>query len=344
MSVRVPRPGARAAWVARRAGVAAGTAGGLGVLGWGVILGEARLARHTIGEPDEHAPDPTGSYGKPRRGRHALHLTVLGDSSAAGLGCADAAQTPGALLAGLLARDLNRRVVLDVQAATGARAKDLDLQVQHAQRRRVDVAVIQIGANDVTHRTPPPVAARSLARAIATLQASGTKVVVGTCPDLGTVAPLLQPLRTLARVRSRQMAEAQTVAVVDQGAIAISLGDLLGEEFAREPHLWGPDRFHPSPAGYHRVVQALLPGVLHAAGQEMTGELLRDSVQDIDLAAAVAASNPGLEVEALPAEEGSSGPGRLARLRRRLPLVGGGEPDGPTQEQDLSAEDLPPEG
>ena len=340
MSLTVPRPGRRAAWVASRAGVAAGTAGGLGVLGWGVILAEARLARHAIGEPTEHAPDPSGSYGRPRRGRKPLHLAVLGDSSAAGLGCDDAAQTPGALLAGLLARDLNRRVLLDVQAVTGARAKDLDIQVQRAQRNPVDVAVIMIGANDVTHRTPPPVAVRALARAIATLQEGGAAVVVGTCPDLGSVAPLLQPLRKLARVRSRQMAQAQTVTVVEHGAIAISMGDLLGHEFARDPQLWGPDRFHPSPAGYHRLVDALLPGVLQAAGLEVAGELVSDSVQDLDVAAAVAAATPGLEVEALP---GENGPGRLARLRRRLPLVGGA-PDGPTREQDLVAEVLQREG
>lgn len=342
----IPRPGRRAGWVARRAGVAAGTAGGLGVLGWGVIVAEARLARRSIGEPTEHAPDPSGSYGNPRRGRKPLHLAVLGDSSAAGLGCEDAAQTPGALLAGLLAHYLDRRVLLDVQATTGARAKDLDLQVQRAQRHDVDVAVIMVGANDVTHRTPPPTAARALVRASSTLQASGTRVVVGTCPDLGSVAPLLQPLRRLARIRSRQMAEAQTIAVVEQGAIAISMGDLLGPEFAREPHLWGPDRFHPSPAGYLRVVEALLPGALQAAGMDMPSELVSDSVQDVDVAAAVAAVNPGLEVEAVEGTDGaaSAGPGRLARLRRRLPLVGGGTPAGPTGEQDLSEEELTDEG
>ena len=346
MSRAVPRPGRRAGWVARRAGVAAGTAGGLGVLGWGVIMGEAKLARRTIGEPTEHAPDPSGSYGHPRRGRKPLHLAVLGDSSAAGLGCEDAAETPGALLAGMIARDLKRRVVLDVQAVTGARAKDLDIQVQRVQRRPVDIAVIMVGANDVTHRTPPPDAARALSRAVGTLQSAGTQVVVGTCPDLGSVAPLMQPLRKLARVRSRQMAQAQTVAVVEQGAIAVSMGDLLGHEFAREPHLWGPDRFHPSAAGYTRLVDVLLPSVLQTLGVELPTELVRDSVQDIDVAAAVAALNPGLEVEALPGGEGaaSTGPGRLARLRRRLPVVGRGEPAGPTAEQDLTDEDLPAEG
>jgi lysophospholipase L1-like esterase len=335
-----PRPGRRARWVAVRAAYGGGGAGLLGVLSWGLIVGEAKLARRTIGEPTEHAPDPAGSYGRPRRGVRPLRLAMLGDSSAAGLGVEDSAQTPGALLAGLLARDLGRRVELDLQAATGARSKDLDLQVQRALRRPLDAAVIMIGANDVTHRVPPAEAAHALGRAIGTLRDSGVEVVVGTCPDLGSVKPLLQPLRALARVRSRQMAQAQTVVAVEQGAIAVSLGNLLGGEFATDPHMWSADRFHPSPTGYARVVDALLPSVLEALGVRTTTEVLGDSVQDLDVAAAVAASTPGLEVETVEGGEGAAaaGPGRLARLRRRVPLVGGGAPAGPTSLEDLAAE------
>jgi hypothetical protein len=52
----------------------------------------------------------------------------------------------------------------------------------------------------------------------------------------------------------------------------------------------------------------------------------------------VAASTPGLEVETVEGGEGaaSAGPGRLARLRRRLPVVGGGAPAGPTSAEDLA--------
>jgi lysophospholipase L1-like esterase len=332
------RPGRRAGWVARRAAVGGGVAGLLAALGAGVVAAEAKLARRTIGEPTEHAPDPAGSYGRPRRGIRPLRLAMLGDSSAAGLGVDDSAQTPAALLAGLLARDLDRRVELDLQAVTGARSKDLDIQVQRVLRHSVDVAVILIGTNDVTHRVPPTVACRALGRAIATLRAADVEVVVGTCPDLGSVKPLMQPLRALARVRSRAMAQAQAVVAVEHGATAVSLGNLLGPEFATNPSMWSADRFHPSPAGYARVVEALLPSVLDVLGVGPEADVVGDSVQDLDVAAAVAASTPGLEVETVEGGEGaaSAGPGRLARLRRRLPVVGGA-PAGPTSPEDLAA-------
>ena len=42
---------------------------------------------------------------------------------------------------------------------------------------------------------------------------AGAEVVVGTCPDLGTIEPVPQPLRWIARRASRQLAAAQTIAV-----------------------------------------------------------------------------------------------------------------------------------
>jgi lysophospholipase L1-like esterase len=266
---------------------------------------------------------------------------VLGDSAAAGLGCDTPEQTPGALLAGGIARDLRRRVVLRVVARTGARSGALDVQVGRALRSPVDLAFVIVGANDVTHRSPVGEAAHDLARAVRTLRAAGAEVVVGTCPDLGTVSAVLQPLRTYARYASRKLAAAQAVAVVEEGGIAVSLGDLLAQSFAEEPTLWSADRFHPSPAGYRRIADAVLPSLLEAAGVDIAVSVpISDSVQDVELAASVAAREPGLAVETLVGDDGiaAAGAGRLARLTRRLPLVGRGAPEARTPD-DAPAED-----
>ncbi|MCU1692531.1 MAG: family lipase [Frankiales bacterium] len=339
----VPRPGRRAAKVARSLAVGLGATTAL-VGGTGALFQvEARLARHSIGRPTTKAPDPSGWYGPAGGDRPPLHLVVVGDSAAAGLGCERADQTPGALLAGGMARDLGRQVELRVVARTGARSAALDTQVGRALRGPVDVAFVLVGANDVTHKAPVADAARDLARAVRTLRAAGAEVVVGTCPDLGSVKPVLQPLRTYARYASRRLAAAQTVAVVEEGGVAVSLASLLGAEFAREPAMWSADRFHPSAEGYRRVVDAVLPSLLQAVGVEIPVMVpLSDSVQDVALAASVAAREPGLAVETVPGDDGiaSAGPGRLARLSRRLPLVGRGAPEartsGPTSEADIT--------
>ena len=341
--MRVQRPGRRAAWVAIRGAYGGGAIGALGALGYGVIRAEAGLARRTIGEPTEIPPDPTGVYG--RYLGPALRLVMLGDSSATGLGCDTPAQTPGALLAGGIARDLKRRVRLDVYAVVGGRSVDLDTQVAKALHEHVDLAVVMVGTNDVTHRVLPGDAARDLGRAVETLRAAGAVVVVGTCPDLGTVKPLLQPLRTVAAFWSRRLATAQAVAVVENDGIAVTLGSLLSQAFSEHAHLWSADRFHPSPLGYRRVADALLPSLLEQMGVEIPVSVpVSENIQDINVAASVAAREPGLVVENLPGEEGVAavGPGRLARLVRHLPLVGRGAPDARLEEDGVPEEGAVP--
>ncbi|HVD27189.1 MAG TPA: GDSL-type esterase/lipase family protein, partial [Mycobacteriales bacterium] len=130
-----------------------------------------------------------------------------------------------------------------------------------------DVVVVMIGANDVTSRTRPSEAVQHLGRAVRRLRAEGAEVVVCTCPDLGTVEPILQPLRLVARVWSRQLAAAQTIAVVEAGGRTVSLGDVLGPEFAARPNeMFSADRFHPSAAGYAAAVAVTLPSVCAAVG------------------------------------------------------------------------------
>ena len=323
--MRLQRPGRRAA---QGTGYSAGSLVGLAAVGYGLIRAEAKIARRTIGEPKDLPPDPTGVYG--RYLGPALRLVMLGDSSATGLGCDSPAQTPGALLAGGIARDLKRRVRLDVVAVVGARSADLDTQVAKALQQHVDVAVIMIGANDVTHTVWPGDASAELGRAVATLRAAGAVVVVGTCPDLGTVKPLLQPLKTVAAYWSRRMATAQAIAVAEQGGTAVSLGSLLAEEFHRHEGLWSADRFHPSADGYRRVADVLLPSLLEGLGVDHPVSVpVSDNVYDVSVAAGVAAREAGVAVETVEGEEGAAavGPGRLVRLVRRLPLVGRGAPD-----------------
>jgi lysophospholipase L1-like esterase len=303
-----------------------------------VVKVESRLARKVIGRPFDQAPVASGSYGHGRRGQKPLHLAIIGDSAAAGLGCDLPEETPGALLAGGIARDMRRRVALDVVAATGARSSDLEVQVSRALRRRVDLAVVIIGANDVTHRVPVAAACHDLSRAVRRLRAAGAVVVVGTCPDLGTVKPILQPLRIVARFLSRRYARAQTVAVVEAGGIAVSLGDMLGPVFMAEEVMWSADRFHPSAVGYRRIVDAILPSLLESIGVDIPVSVpVDESVQDVTVAASVAAREPGLVVETVEGGDGAAAQGRLARLVRRLPVVGRGAPAGPTSHEELAA-------
>jgi lysophospholipase L1-like esterase len=318
--------------VARR--IAAGAAyggGGIGLAGAaaaGLVLAEVHLARRRVGNgTSPHVPNADGRYGRTYDvpGEVPLRLTMLGDSTAAGQGVHRAGQTPGALLASGLAALAERPVQLRTVATPGARSDDLDRQVALvlADPDPVpDICVIMVGANDVTHRMPPTRSVRHLSAAVRRLRTAGAEVVVGTCPDLGTIEPVRQPLRWLARRASRQLAAAQTIGVVEQGGRTVSLGDLLGPEFAANPReLFGPDSYHPSAEGYATAAMAVLPTVCASLGlwpaeEERPDASRREGFLPVARAAAEAASEAGTEVTAA-MPSGPRGPWALLKRRRR---------------------------
>ncbi|MFC6067934.1 SGNH/GDSL hydrolase family protein [Streptomyces ochraceiscleroticus] len=308
--------------IATAAAVGSGGVGLLGVAAVGLLLTEVRLARRTVGGATELPPPADGRYGAAlwyRTDRPALRLGFLGDSTAAGQGVTRARQTPGALLASGLAAVAERPVDLRNVALPGAQSDDLERQVTLllADGPAPDVCVIMIGANDVTHRMPFATSVRMLSEAVARLREAGSEVVVGTCPDLGTIEPVYQPLRWVARRLSRQLAAAQTIGVVEHGGRTVSLGDLLGPEFEANPReLFSSDNYHPSAEGYATAAMAVLPTLCAALGlwpedEERPEPARREGFLPVEEAAAQAASEGGTEVA------GSRAPWALLKHRRR---------------------------
>ena len=329
-----------------------------------MLLTEVRLAQRTVGGFEGTPPAADGRYtGAAQHGSVAaepLLLALLGDSTAAGHGVHHAHETPGAVLANSLAAAARRPIDLVNVALTGARSDDLARQVSLLLDRPSppDVAVIMIGANDVTHRLAPAKSVRLLGIAVRRLREAGTEVIVGTCPDLGTIEPVYQPLRWVARRLSRQLAAAQTIAVVEAGGRTISLGALLGPEFeARPKELFGPDHYHPSAEGYATAAMAILPTLCTALGlwppDELPDALRGEGVLPVAEAAVEAAAEGGTEVTATALGGRESGPrGRWALLKhrrwRRLPVFGPADDaarspaeETPPPENALGEHDLP---
>lgn len=318
---------------ARKIAAAAAYGGGLGfagvgaagLVGYWTIKAEARHARRRIGKPFETFPEASDTYGV--GAGDPIDLVMLGDSLAAGVGSDSRYETIGGILAVGVAALAGRRVRLTNVAVSGAEASWLDEQVSRALAAvpAPDCAVISIGGNDVTHRIDRAFSVRHLEHAVRRLREAGSEVVVGTCPDLGTIEPLAQPLRLLVRHWARDLAAAQTVAVVEAGGRTVSLGDLLGPHFAAMPEeMFSADRFHPSPAGYARAAAALLPSVALALGlwavdpDDAGPDRLRgEGLSSVAVAATRAVRMPGSEVSGADVGGRERGPsGRWAMVRR----------------------------
>jgi lysophospholipase L1-like esterase len=302
----------------------------VGILGgaalYGLIIGETKLARRRIPPAAAELPNSHGTTwaaaGVSSR-RPPIRMAMLGDSTAAGYGVHRDRDTPGARLAIGISAVARRPVHLANLAVVGAESSALPDQVAELTDH-LDLAVIIVGANDVTHRVKAATSVRYLADAVRALRTTGAQVVVGTCPDLGTIRPLAQPLRYVARRLSRNLAAAQTVAVIEAGGRTVSLGDLLGPLFAQRLELFSEDQFHPSAQGYAHAADAVLPSALDALGlhtrSRSASPFTTRRARPIAKAAVQAAARPGTEVAGTAVHGETAGRrGAWARLRRRRP-------------------------
>ncbi len=227
---------------------------------------QAALARRRIGKALGEEPLAADRVWRKKYGGEPLDLLVVGDSVAAGLGADRRKDTLGARIARGVATALHRPVRLRVAAVVGSETAALAAQLDTLpDGYRPDVTVVVVGGNDVTHRVPTAVSVRHLVEALDRLHGLGSVAVVGTCPDLGALRPVPQPLRALGARASRQLAAAQAVAARAAGAHPVSLAEVVGTFFVDHPEeAFSLDRFHPSALGYRRTAQALVPSVLRA--------------------------------------------------------------------------------
>jgi lysophospholipase L1-like esterase len=188
-----------------------------------------------------------------------LRFTVLGDSTGAGVGAGDAEHAYPTLLAERLAA-LGYRVDLTSHAVSGARVADvLNDQVPGAVKDQPDLVFVAIGANDVTHVTRLSEVREDMEAAIGKLQATGAAVVVAGAPDMRAAA-FLEPLRSIAGWRGRQVAEAVADAARAAEVPVVPLAEKTAPFFVEDPDAaYSADQFHPGPAGYRRWADAIFP-------------------------------------------------------------------------------------
>ncbi|ORW57323.1 hypothetical protein AWC20_14540 [Mycobacterium parmense] len=276
MTIRLPR----------RSTIALATAGALASTGTAylgarnLLVGQATHARTVIPKSWETPPRADGVYtsgGGPvqrwRRGMaYDLHLMIFGDSTATGYGCTSAEEVPGVLIARGLAEQTGGLVRLSTKAIVGATSRGVCGQVDamFVAGPPPDIAVIMVGANDVTALNGVSQSAQRLGLSVRKLRARGALVVVGTCPDLGVISVIPQPLRSLAHARGSQLARAQAAAVRAAGGIPVPLAQLLAHQFRATPEqMFSADNYHPSAVAYALAANALLPAICDALGEQV---------------------------------------------------------------------------
>lgn len=190
-----------------------------------------------------------------------LRLGLFGDSLAVGVGAQRVGDALGPRLVEAL-RTAGIDAVHQVHAASGARSAALPAQVAAAGGWS-QVAVVVVGANDLTHLVPVPDAVRDLRTALTALTPTA-QVVLVPVPDLSVVAHVPPALRELVRAAAAALRTAQTEAARSLGARVVDTSTASART-AADPSLFSADRFHPSSAGYGVLAAAVAPVVLDAA-------------------------------------------------------------------------------
>ena len=195
-----------------------------------------------------------------------LRFLVLGDSLAFGTGAATPQHTLGARLTRVL-EQAGHDVELHVVAVPGATSLELAAQVRRAASFDADVALLVVGANDITHQVPPAQAAAALGVVVRELRERGTEVLVVPTPDLSSVAWVPPAFRSVVAAVCDQQRARQTLAAQAAGGVVAPVAPELSARFAADPSLFSTDRFHPSSAGYALVAQALAPQLVELAAR-----------------------------------------------------------------------------
>jgi lysophospholipase L1-like esterase len=206
-----------------------------------------------------------------------IRFAILGDSLAYGQGASRPADTVGARLS----RDLTAQGIPNeprIFAVPGASSADLAAQVDRALAWSPRLALVIIGANDLTRFVPPERAAAQLADTVRRLRDTSAEVVVAPAPDLSVVPWVPVQMRAVVRAGSELLHVAQSRVAVSAGARVADIGMTSAAGFALDQGLFSADRFHPSSAGYAVIAAALTPAVraAAAAAHQATGQERRE--------------------------------------------------------------------
>ena len=214
----------------------------------------------------EYVKDGTGRRISGQFGDSSLppiHLAVLGDSTAIGLGAEIEDSYPWRI-AKRLGEFFSVRLV--VLGTSGAKTSDVaKSQVQQAIEMNPDLVLIAIGANDATHVTMIKNVRDDMGGVLDRLKEAGIDAVVAGPPHMGTSRAFPQPLRALSGINGKRVAGAIREETLRRGLPFIDLS-VTAPAFKDEPQKhYSPDRFHPGPKGYEVWANAMFPAVRKAA-------------------------------------------------------------------------------
>lgn len=177
-----------------------------------------------------------------------MHILVVGDSSAAGVGALD----PKESIAGRLGQHYPNADLVNA-GFSGAKVKDLIGVLQKQKGKHYDLILIQIGGNDITHFVAVDDIKKDIEEVLTLANQLSDRTILLTSGDIGKIPIFHWPLNTIMTSRTKQVRQIFMDAIAKHKNMSyIDLFYLL----KKDPKLkdfspyYSPDSFHLSGAGY----------------------------------------------------------------------------------------------
>ena len=217
-----------------------------------VYLYQGKSVRQNI----EMLPEPEGEREGTAGTGEPIHLLIVGDSSAAGVG----ASTQEEALLGNVLKNLadNYNVTFRLQARTGARTRNVIKSLNRLSEESYDIAVSVLGVNDVTAGISES-KWLSDQRELFSLLRQKFKVrhiVVSGLPTVSEFPALPQPLRWLLGRRARAFSKALERLCEQEECRFISPSSIDADTSQM-----ASDGFHPGPDIYRALGQEIAMGI-----------------------------------------------------------------------------------
>ena len=201
-----------------------------------------------------------------------LKILFLGDSTAVGLGSA----RPETSMAGWFAHEFPRADIENI-SQSGLRLAGLYQKLDEIPGNDYDLAVLQIGANDIMRMTPLENIDRDLRAILARVGKISRQVVVLHSGDIGTAPIFLWPFNRFLSRRSYHVREIYRRAAGESGAVYVDLIRFNTDRVlsSDEKKYYAADHLHLSGDGYRLWYEAIRKAMEEAGLKlEEPGKLL----------------------------------------------------------------------
>lgn len=237
------------------------------VLAWQGLRVRASVPRlPEATEPEGVVPGPEGVV---------VHLAVLGESTAAGVGVQRHADGFAGHLAASVAEHTGHQVRWRAVARSGASARFARRELVPrlgATTWTPNVVVVVLGINDLLRMRRPRVFQRDMRRLVQAItdEIGPVPVVLSGIPPMRRLRILPQPLRSFVALRARAIDHAIRLVAARTAGVRYVPFDAAAVPPGSDELYFAADRFHPSSAGYRSWAAAVAAEVGPLLGDPRT--------------------------------------------------------------------------